>query len=153
MKKPVIKRRKRVPAAAAAGASNNASRMSDQAAAEALVAVARLGVENGGIPAGEESEGEAEQPKKKRVRKAKTDHDKSAARKQVDDEDVRMGGMDEGMERDVGDRSGRGSRRKRSRDPNGSSWAGNISDLRSVSSKGAHFFRSRTSFFGVIPLS
>ena len=62
MKKTVIKRRKRVPAASSAG------RLSDQAAAEALVSVGR------GMPAGtgdeEEDEDDSPAPKRKRSRRS-----------------------------------------------------------------------------------
>lgn len=62
MKKTVIKRRKRVPAASPAG------RLSDQAAAEALVSVGR------GMPAGtgdeEEDEDDSPAPKRKRSRRS-----------------------------------------------------------------------------------
>ncbi|KAJ3893892.1 hypothetical protein GG344DRAFT_42266 [Lentinula edodes] len=71
MKKTVIKRRKRVPAAAGTGPPIP-MRMTDQAAAEALVAVGRAG---GSSAPGEESDDhealEGEQPKKKRARKSK----------------------------------------------------------------------------------
>ncbi|KAJ4470233.1 hypothetical protein J3R30DRAFT_1241710 [Lentinula aciculospora] len=71
MKKTVIKRRKRVPAAAGTGPPIP-MRMTDQAAAEALVAVGRTG----GNPAPEDESDdheapEGEQPKKKRARKSK----------------------------------------------------------------------------------
>ncbi len=62
MKKTVIKRRKRVPAAGSAG------RLSDQAAAEALVSVGR------GVHAGtgdeEEDEEDSPEPKRKRSRRS-----------------------------------------------------------------------------------
>src|SRR6266404_7123238 len=61
MKKTVIKRRKRVPAASPAG------RLSDQAAAEALVSVSRH------IPAGtgdEEDDDDSPAPKRKRSRRS-----------------------------------------------------------------------------------
>ncbi|KAF5348228.1 hypothetical protein D9757_014350 [Collybiopsis confluens] len=74
MKKSVIKRRKRVPAASGTGAPIP-MRMSDQAAAEALVSVGRAGA--GGSGPGEESDDldalEGDQPKKKRSRKSKDD--------------------------------------------------------------------------------
>jgi GATA-binding protein, other eukaryote len=60
MKKPVIKRRKRVPAASVLAPG----RLSDQAAAEALVSVGR------GVQSTEEDEGDDEQPKRKRVRRS-----------------------------------------------------------------------------------
>lgn len=68
MKKTVIKRRKRVPAAPGVGGGNISGRMSDQAAAEALVAVGRIGgVSPGGPENGDESDGE---PDKKRTRRS-----------------------------------------------------------------------------------
>ena len=81
MKKTVIKRRKRVPAAASGSASANtspgSSRMTDQAAAEALVSVGRMASAAGAGVAGtsgmDESEGEgggAQQPRRKRARRA-----------------------------------------------------------------------------------
>ena len=134
MKKTVIKRRKRVPAAGGAGGA----RMSDQAAAEALVAVARLGVENGGSHPGEESDGETDQPRKKRARKGRADHDKSAPRRGLDDEDIGMSGADGDTERDGGERSSRALQGKRTKDPTGSSWPDNVVDGRLLSSRGVH---------------
>ncbi|EAU89984.2 hypothetical protein CC1G_05900 [Coprinopsis cinerea okayama7 len=89
MKKTVIKRRKRVPAAPGS-AGNTPGRLSDQAAAEALVSVGRGGVSSaasGGGATGEESEGETDQPRRKRVRRGKT---RSAAAAEKEDEDVTM---------------------------------------------------------------
>jgi len=81
MKKTVIKRRKRVPAAP--GASTTPSgRMSDQAAAEALVAVGRLAAGNSGTTE-EEEEIETPEPKRKRTRRGKSARDK-------EDEDIAM---------------------------------------------------------------
>jgi GATA-binding protein, other eukaryote len=107
MKKTVIKRRKRVPAAGGV----SAGRMTDQAAAEALVAVGRLGV--GGVIGGEESDGEAEQPKKKRARKGRSERDK---RKDRDEDDVVM----DGTEEEGGVRERPQPNRRRSRESNGS---------------------------------
>lgn len=116
MKKTVIKRRKRVPAAGVAGGAGGGAggvgRMSDQAAAEALVAVGRLGVGGGG-PGGDDSEGDAEQPKKKRAKKAKGG-DKEKGR---GDDDAVMDMGDEPLER------GRETQRKRSGDSTGVGWA------------------------------
>ncbi|KAJ3821008.1 hypothetical protein F5878DRAFT_625189 [Lentinula raphanica] len=69
MKKTVIKRRKRVPAAAGTGPPIS-MRMTDQAAAEALVAVGRTG---GSAPGDESDDHESPEgePKKKRSRKSK----------------------------------------------------------------------------------
>ncbi|THU81104.1 hypothetical protein K435DRAFT_785159 [Dendrothele bispora CBS 962.96] len=82
MKKSVIKRRKRVPAAAGTGPPIP-MRMTDQAAAEALVAVGR----GSGSGLGEESddvEG-AEQPKRKRARKSKGGKDSDVGEDSFDD--------------------------------------------------------------------
>lgn len=88
MKKTVIKRRKRVPAAAGATSSTPSGRMTDQAAAEALVAVGRYAAGNGGN--GEESDGESQEPKRKRTRRTRASR---AAEKE--DEDVVMEGEEE----------------------------------------------------------
>ncbi|KAF8889507.1 hypothetical protein CPB84DRAFT_1941744 [Gymnopilus junonius] len=110
MKKTVIKRRKRVPAAPGAAGSNVSGRMSDQAAAEALVAVGRVGVSPGGTAGpGEDSEmegpGAIEQPKKKRTRRSgKASHK---------DDELHMDG-DEEQEDDLQQPSG-----KRRRNANG----------------------------------
>jgi GATA-binding protein, other eukaryote len=96
MKKTVIKRRKRVSAAGTAG--NISGRMSDQAAAEALVAVGRLGV-SPGEAGNDESDGEADQPKKKRTRRGGkpqgggTDKDDDVVMDGEDDEDTRESGQ------------------------------------------------------------
>ena len=84
MKKTVIKRRKRVPAAP--GVSSG-GRISDQAAAEALVAVGRSGVS----PVNNE-ESDDEQPRKKRTRrsaKGRTDKDDDVIMDGEDEDDVR----------------------------------------------------------------
>lgn len=73
MKKSVIKRRKRVPAAGTTGGLPPFNRMSDQAAAEALVSVGRPA-------ATDDSDGETDQPRRKRARRSKSD-------KNGDDED------------------------------------------------------------------
>jgi len=90
MKKTVIKRRKRVPAAPGVGTGSGMSggRMSDQAAAEALVAVGRVGVSPPG-GANNDSDGEGDQPKRKRTRRSA-----KASRTEKDD-DVNMDGEDE----------------------------------------------------------
>jgi GATA-binding protein len=84
MKKAVIKRRKRVPAAAAAAPGRPSGRLSDQAAAEALVSVGR------GMHSTEEDEAEADeaaQPKRKRQRRSLTKGGAGARRKDRGDED------------------------------------------------------------------
>lgn len=88
MKKTVIKRRKRVPAAPGASNSGTSARLSDQAAAEALVAVGRLAAGNGG--GGEESDAEAQEPRRKRPRRGK-----STRTADKDDDDVVMDGGEE----------------------------------------------------------
>lgn len=88
MKKTVIKRRKRVPAAAGAASPSPSARMTDQAAAEALVAVGRYAGGNGGN--GEESDAEAQEPKRKRTRRTRASR---AAEKE--DEDIPMEGDEE----------------------------------------------------------
>ncbi|KAF6759427.1 hypothetical protein DFP72DRAFT_1100778 [Ephemerocybe angulata] len=105
MKKTVIKRRKRVPAAAGAGSGSAvggiSGRMSDQAAAEALVSVGRPHT----LPAGgegDETDAEvAEQPRKKRVRRSARTTRASVAAAEKEDEDVSMaegGAEDSGRE-------------------------------------------------------
>ncbi|KAG6832122.1 hypothetical protein H0H87_002635 [Tephrocybe sp. NHM501043] len=79
MKKTVIKRRKRVPAAAATSPSLGQHRMTDQAAAEALVAVGRVGTGRREDESGEETmegddadgdeEDDGEPPRKRRARR------------------------------------------------------------------------------------
>lgn len=112
MKKTVIKRRKRVPAAGGV----TTGRMTDQAAAEALVAVGRLG----GVLGEEESDGEVEQPRKKRARRGKSEAQKKREREEEEDA---MEITEEEQERGRGARSSRSLRtRRRSRDSNGSGW-------------------------------
>lgn len=130
MKKTVIKRRKRVPAAGGV----SAGRMTDQAAAEALVAVGRLG----GMSASnaEESDGEVEQPKRKRARRGKSEKEKRRER----EEDAAMEGTEdeapEPITRGRVDRSTRSSllRRRRSRESNGS-W--DTSAMQGIESSGS----------------
>ncbi|ETW79147.1 hypothetical protein HETIRDRAFT_445867 [Heterobasidion irregulare TC 32-1] len=85
MKKTVIKRRKRVPAAGPQG------RMSDQAAAEALVSVGRMHeLGSGSGPGeGEDDEEELEMPKRKRARRGrgKDRKDKATDEGEVDEGD------------------------------------------------------------------
>lgn len=81
MKKGVIKRRKRVPAAPG-GSPSGQDRMTDQAAAAILASVGRPHTSQAGT---EESAEEAEgQPRKKRARKSKADKEKEAM--EVDEE-------------------------------------------------------------------
>lgn len=115
MKKTVIKRRKRVPAAA----GMSSGRMSDQAAAEALVSVGRLGSQHANT---EESDGEIEepQPRRKRARRGKSDREKGRLREKDDDED--MGEAEEEQE-PISRRKNERTTRKASRDSHGSAWA------------------------------
>ncbi|KAG0695004.1 hypothetical protein DFH29DRAFT_992057 [Suillus ampliporus] len=115
MKKTVIKRRKRVPAAA----GMSSGRMSDQAAAEALVSVGRLGSQHANT---EESDGEVEepQPRRKRARRGKSDREKGRTREKDDDED--MGEAEE--EQEPVSRRKNERTRKASRDSHGSAWDG-----------------------------
>jgi GATA-binding protein len=79
MKKTVIKRRKRVPAASGAGASANTSptsnaRLTEQAAAEALVSVSRVqerasGEESGGLGADDDEGDDDDEPRRKRAKR------------------------------------------------------------------------------------
>lgn len=122
MKKTVIKRRKRVPAAGGV----SAGRMTDQAAAEALVAVGRRGVGGG---AGEESDGEGEQPRRKKTRKGKSEREKRAGRgAERADEDVVMGAGGEGSD-DEGEGVRERPQRRRSRESNGSTTTTTTWDL------------------------
>ncbi|EIN09476.1 hypothetical protein PUNSTDRAFT_143032 [Punctularia strigosozonata HHB-11173 SS5] len=68
MKKAVIKRRKRVPAAA--GAQGERDRMTDQAAAEALVSVGR-GHDRSGDDEDDDEDDREVQPKRKRARRSR----------------------------------------------------------------------------------
>lgn len=69
--------------------------MSDQAAAEALVAVGRL-ASSGGAATGEDSDAEAEQPKKKRARRGK-----AGRSVEKEDEDIVMDGGEESEGREA----------------------------------------------------
>ena len=79
MKKTVIKRRKRVPAASGTSASTNTSpasntRLTEQAAAEALVSVSRAqerasGEESDGPGADDDEDDDEDEPRRKRVRR------------------------------------------------------------------------------------
>ncbi|KAL0581771.1 GATA type transcriptional activator [Marasmius crinis-equi] len=69
MKKSVIKRRKRVPAAAGSGAAIP-MRMTDPAAAETLVSLGRGGMGGAGGVGEESDDLESDQPRKKRQRKS-----------------------------------------------------------------------------------
>jgi GATA-binding protein len=126
MKKTVIKRRKRVPAAGGV----TAGRMTDQAAAEALVAVGRLGVGMALVGGGEESDGEVEQPKKKRAKKGKNSGERERGKKDLnlrkgvgrDEDDVDMEASDDdgGSIRERERERIPQQQRRRSRESNGS---------------------------------
>ncbi|TFY61076.1 hypothetical protein EVJ58_g4734 [Rhodofomes roseus] len=84
MRKTVIKRRKRVPAAAGApGSPTQQDRMSDQAAAEVLASV-RGGASGG---AGTQDESEEDQPKRKRARKSRVSRKEGDDGMDVDEDD------------------------------------------------------------------
>lgn len=124
MKKTVIKRRKRVPAAPGApGSPTSQDRMTDQAAAEVLASVGR-GLASGsgsvmGQGAGttaEESEDEREQPRRKRSRKSRgaaaRDKDRDREEMDVDDEDEEDGKSGSRRRRGMVTRGQRGSSRE-----------------------------------------
>ncbi|EMD39435.1 URBS1-like transcription factor [Gelatoporia subvermispora B] len=88
MKKTVIKRRKRVPAAP--GSPTQQDRMTDQAAAEVLASVGRsMGQGPGSASGAGPEEGEEDQPRRKRARKsrAKAKEGEEDAGMDVDEED------------------------------------------------------------------
>ncbi|KAG5649745.1 hypothetical protein H0H81_002207 [Sphagnurus paluster] len=134
MKKTVIKRRKRVPAASSAPASAPvAARMTDQAAAEALVAVGRLGggrrgdTEESGEGEdedgeGEDDDGDGEPPRKRRAR--------------------RGAGVGNGQQQQQSASAGLGLRKTRSR---GSAEAAGVETRRSSSVGGREGLRKRGS--------
>ncbi|EIW78788.1 hypothetical protein CONPUDRAFT_106827 [Coniophora puteana RWD-64-598 SS2] len=127
MKKTVIKRRKRVPAAA----GMSSGRMSDQAAAEALVSVGRGGAQSN---TGDDSDAEVEeieQPRRKRARRS-TRGERNV--RQRDDEDEDMAEPE-----DLPPRRARNERperalpvRKGSRDSHGSAWAEGSSSIQQL---------------------
>lgn len=102
MRKTVIKRRKRVPAAGAPGSPTQQDRMSDQAAAEVLASV--RGGASGGT--GTQDESEEDQPKRKRARKSRVSKDQEGDDAMEMDED---NGDDEGIKSARKPRRGRGS--------------------------------------------
>ncbi|KAF8549876.1 hypothetical protein OG21DRAFT_1469462 [Imleria badia] len=122
MKKTVIKRRKRVPAAA--GVSS--ARITDHQAAEALVGIGQSGGSQHANTGGEESDNEVEepQPRRKRARRGKSDREKGRVREKDDDED--MGDPEVESPQESGSRGrGKGERasaRKASRDSHSSLW-------------------------------
>lgn len=122
MKKTVIKRRKRVPAAA----GMSSARITDHQAAEALVGIGQSGGSQHANTGGEESDNEIEepQPRRKRTRRGKSDREKGRAREKDEDED--MGDPEDESPQESGGRRGKGERasaRKASRDSHSSLWA------------------------------
>lgn len=122
MKKTVIKRRKRVPAAA----GMSSARITDHQAAEALVGIGQSGGSQHANTGGEESDNEVEepQPRRKRARRGKSDREKGRAREKDEDED--MGDPEDESPQESGVRGrGKGERasaRKASRDSHSSLW-------------------------------
>ncbi|KAI0369774.1 hypothetical protein BV20DRAFT_967439 [Pilatotrama ljubarskyi] len=109
MKKTVIKRRKRVPAAPGApGSPSQHDRMTDQAAAEVLASVGRA-VPSGSTGAQEDSE---EEPPKKRSRRPRASkaREKDAEGMDVDDEEEDEGRPKRARRSTGGRGGGRGSR-------------------------------------------
>ena len=123
MKKTVIKRRKRVPAAA----GMSSGRMSDQAAAEALVSVGRGGAQSN---TGDDSDGdieEVEQPRRKRARR--TRNERNIRQRDDDDEDM-VEPEDLPPRRTRTERTEHAAPvRKGSRDSHGSAWAEGSSSI------------------------
>lgn len=123
MKKTVIKRRKRVPAAA----GMSSARITDHQAAEALVGIGQSGGSQHANTGGEESDNEVEepQPRRKRARRGKSDREKGRAREKDEDED--MGDPEDELPQESSGRGrGKGERasaRKASRDSHSSLWA------------------------------
>ena len=122
MKKTVIKRRKRVPAAA----GMSSARITDHQAAEALVGIGQSGGSQNANTGGEESDNEVEepQPRRKRARRGKSDREKGRVREKDEDED--MGDPEDELPQESGGRGrGKGERasaRKAFRDSHSSSW-------------------------------
>ncbi|KAF9244186.1 hypothetical protein BU15DRAFT_71745 [Melanogaster broomeanus] len=121
MKKTVIKRRKRVPAAA----GMSSARITDHQAAEALVGIGQSGGSQHANTEESDNEVEERQPRRKRARRGKSDREKGRTREKDEDED--MGEPDEESHQESGGRGrGKGERasaRKVSRDSHSSLWA------------------------------
>ncbi|KAG6333803.1 hypothetical protein ID866_5288 [Astraeus odoratus] len=101
MRKMVIKRRKRVPAAA----GMSSARITDHQAAEALAGLGQSGGSQHANTGGEESDAEGvedPQPRRKRARRGRSDREKGRVREKDEDED--MGDPEDGE-----DESGGGS--------------------------------------------
>ncbi|KAF8142145.1 hypothetical protein EV363DRAFT_45560 [Boletus edulis] len=105
MKKTVIKRRKRVPAAA----GMSSARITDHQAAEALVGIGQSGGSQHANTGGEESDNEVEepQPRRKRARRGKSDREKGRTREKDEDED--MVDPDDELPQESGGRRGKGA--------------------------------------------
>ncbi|KAG9307998.1 hypothetical protein JVU11DRAFT_12714 [Chiua virens] len=129
MKKTVIKRRKRVPAAA----GMSSARITDHQAAEALVGIGQSGGSQHANTGGEESDNEIEepQPRRKRARRGKSDREKGRTRDKDEDED--MGDPEDESPQESGGRGrGKGERasaRKVSRDSHSSLWAEGVMSM------------------------
>ncbi|KAH7885707.1 hypothetical protein F5I97DRAFT_1927583 [Phlebopus sp. FC_14] len=126
MKKTVIKRRKRVPAAA----GMSSARITDHQAAEALVGIGQSGGSQHANT--EESDGEVTepQPRRKRARRGKSDREKGRTREKDDDEDMGEPDEDQPLQQESGGntRGGRvkgerASARLAARESHSSSWA------------------------------
>jgi len=123
MKKTVIKRRKRVPAASTGFPSSpqQPGRMTDPAAAETLVSLGRQERVGSGGSAGEDLDDEGDGPRRKRTRKSR--NELSEARRGRTRRSGRLGGDDEDGEDE--DEDERMRTRKRSRESMaGGAWDG-----------------------------
>ncbi|KIM59733.1 hypothetical protein SCLCIDRAFT_985690 [Scleroderma citrinum Foug A] len=106
MKKTVIKRRKRVPAAA----GMSSARITDHQAAEALAGLGQSGGSQHANTGGEESDAEGiddPQPRRKRARRGRSDREKGRVREKDEDEDMGEPDEDDGVESGGGS-TGRG---------------------------------------------
>lgn len=125
MKKTVIKRRKRVPAAS----GMSPARITDHQAAEALVGIGQSGGSQHAHTGGEESDTELvdePQPKRKRARRGRSDREKGRLRERDEDED--MGEPDDG-EDTLESIGGRGGLRGRNKGSNEFDFFGNFMGL------------------------
>ncbi|KAI6014024.1 hypothetical protein BKA83DRAFT_4062296 [Pisolithus microcarpus] len=103
MKKTVIKRRKRVPAAA----GMSSARITDHQAAEALAGLGQSGGSQHTNTGGEESDAdglEEPQPRRKRARRGRSDREKARLREKDEDEDM---GEPEDVDDSLGGSTGR----------------------------------------------
>ncbi|TCD69108.1 putative electron transfer flavoprotein subunit [Steccherinum ochraceum] len=108
MKKTVIKRRKRVPAAPGGSPTAQDRIMTDQAAAEVLASVgrARSNAEGGTGTEASDDEGDEKQPAKKRARRSKANQEKEESG-DGDDEEVSGRGRGKRAARGAGGGAGR----------------------------------------------